>query len=258
LFVPIPDHASWPEVHVLRGAWFEPASTGKVSREKAVLSLLSGSWVELDRARESAMLRAPEGADPSELIHPFLASVAVVFSWWHARNALHGGAFAASDGCAWALLGPRGCGKSTTLAALSLAGFPIVSDDLIVVEGHHVLAGPRSLDLRPEAVGMVGHGTLAGAVRGGSRRRMILPAAPSEAPLAGWLFLGWGTGTGVSLRRLSPSEWLARTTAQLNSVTPGSQSMLPLAGGEAWELIRPRGSLSLEAAVDEIRSLVER
>jgi hypothetical protein len=94
------------------------------------------------------------------------------------------------------------------------------------------------------------------AARDGSRRRVVIPHVPAEASVAGWLFLRWGAAP--SLRRLSPAEWLVRTTAQLNTVTPGAQSILPLWGGQAWELTRPMGRQSLERAVDEIRTLVGR
>jgi hypothetical protein len=218
-----------------------------------MLPLVDGSWALLVRNEGLATLLTAD-PDDGRLVHPFLATTAVIFSWWHGRHAFHGGAFADAEGRAWALLGERGTGKSTTLALLAEAGMPIVADDLLVVDAGRVYAGPRVLDLRPDAALRLGRASEAQLVRQGERRRLGLGAAPPEPPLAGWIFLRWGQGTAV--RRLGPLEWLERATAHLNTVTVDSPSLLGLAGAEAWEVTRPRTLDSLEATAHELRALV--
>ena len=251
LLLPVPPSANWPHVSVATTFETAPMPRGGVGPDKAFLPLVDGSWVALDRRNQLAtVMGGPSGFD--ELLHPFLATAAVVFSWWHGRSAFHGGAFARPGGPAWALLGQRGAGKSSTLAALAAAGAEIVADDLLVVEDGDVFAGPRLLDLRPDAAGELG-ALGASAVRAGARHRLELGPVTSQLPLAGWIFLTWGST--VSLTRLTPGEWLERATSHMNTVTTGSPSILALSGAEAWQLTRPHELASLEAAVDELRTL---
>lgn len=250
LLVPVPPETHWPGIRVST----EVCSGQRdeyVSPDSALLPLVGGSWASLDRQGSRATLLTDRPEDGA-LLHPFLATAAVIFSWWHGRHAFHGGAFLGSAGHAWALAAERGAGKSSTLAALARNGTTVVADDLLVVDQGLVFAGPRIIDLRPDAaleLALDGVHT----VREGARRRLVLGPTPAQSPLAGWIFLSWGPA--VSMRRLSPMEWLERATSHLNTVTSGSPSILHLAGGEAWELTRPRALDSLEATVEELRAL---
>jgi hypothetical protein len=249
--------ANWPTVEIEQlsdGVAVPPPD--RITPNDAVIRLAGGAWTELDRAAAQVRLHAPEDSRKTELLHPMLATVAVVFSWWYGRNAFHGGAFRDSVGGAWAILGDRGGGKSSTLAALAANGFDVVTDDLLAVSDGSVFAGPRVLDLRLDAVSELGLERIATEVRSGTRRRVALGAVPGESELVGWLFLEWGPS--VSLSRLRPGEWLQRATAQLNTITPGTQSLVALADTEAWLLTRPQSFDSLEPTVDEVRALVER
>jgi hypothetical protein len=252
--VPVPGDGDWPEIEVATQCLGTHPLVRSVTAESALLPLLDGSWAALDRQSSRATLLARRAED-GQLLHPFLATVAVIFSWWLGRPAFHGGAFADSRGCAWGLLGQRGAGKSSTLAELVARGSTIVTDDLLVVAGGSVLAGPRLIDLRADAASRLRR-TRGSIVRDGARFRLQLGPAPAEPPLVGWIFLSWGPQ--LSLRRLAPSEWLAAATSHLNTVTTGSSSILDLAGAEAWELTRPRTFDSLETTADQIRTLVER
>lgn len=229
------------------------ADHANITADTAQLPLADGSWVILERAAGQATVIGGS-ATSDQILHPLLATTAVVFSWWHGRSAFHGGAFAAPrGGSAWALLGDRGAGKSSTLAAMAAAGLEVLADDLLVVANQTVFAGPRLLDLRPDtAIELNAIG--AGIVRAGARHRLELAQVPPELRLGGWVFLTWGAQT--SLRRLSPAEWLERATSHLNTLTTSAPSLLDLAGTEAWELTRPRELASLEPAVEELRSLV--
>ena len=68
---------------------------------------------------------------------------AAVFARWRGLETLHGGAFVDDRGGAWAVLGDRGAGKSSLLAALALAGHEVVADDLLVLDGGDCFAGPE-------------------------------------------------------------------------------------------------------------------
>jgi hypothetical protein len=132
--------------------------------------------------------------------------VALVMARWLGREGMHGGAVAV-DGAAWAVLGDKTAGKSTTLAALALAGLDVVSDDVLVIADGAVLAGPRSIDLRTEAAQRLGVGEALGQVGTRERWRLALSPVVPELPLRGWITLDWGETT--ALESLSGAERLA-------------------------------------------------
>ncbi len=216
------------------------------------MPLLNGERALMDRGARSASLVAASADDDGSLLHPFLATVGVVYAWWDGRLAFHGGAIEDRRGRGWGVLGPRGSGKSSTIAALSRAGLRVLSDDLLVVSGGLALAGPRFVDLRPDAVDLL-DGT-AIPVRRSERRRLLVGPAPAALPVHGWLFLAWGER--VALRRLGPGELLQRLTAHRNTVSDEAPSLLELTGREAWELSRPQTWDSLEPAVELLDGLL--
>jgi hypothetical protein len=73
----------------------------------------------------------------------------------HGRVCLHASAMAVR-GSAFAIVGPSGAGKSTTAAAFALAGWPILSDDIVPVsdgsEGFVAHPGYPRLRLSPESL----------------------------------------------------------------------------------------------------------
>src|SRR6202041_3496235 len=95
-------------------------------------------------------LRVPRPVPAECLAQPHLASAAAALGIWAGCQALHGGAFVHA-GRAWALVGDKGAGKSTALAQLAAAGITVLADDLVICQKGTILAGPRSVDLRPEA-----------------------------------------------------------------------------------------------------------
>ena len=220
----------------------------------ADVELLYGDRAVMRRNARTATLLTATPEDDGTLLHPFLTAAAVIFAWWDGRHAFHGGAFLDPAKRAWCLLGHRASGKSSTLAGISIAGLDVLSDDLIVIDEREVLAGPRSVDLRPDAAAALGVAARASPVRGGERLRLALPPAPAAAPLHGWLFLAWADA--VSLRRIRPSEWLDRLAQHRSTSSAYSPSLLDLAGLPAWELRRPRTPGSLEPAVERLLALV--
>jgi hypothetical protein len=119
-----------------------------------------------------------------------------LFTHWLGRESFHGGAFFA-DGGVWAVLGGKGDGKSTLLAALSLCGVPIVADDVLVLDRGTALAGPRSIDLRRDAAENLHAGAPIGRVGLRDRWRMSLGPIDPELPLRGWVLLRWSDSVDV-------------------------------------------------------------
>jgi hypothetical protein len=250
----IPAEAEWPELNVSWKLTEPHERPDQIGRRSADVSLLYGDRAVMRRAARTATLLTTADTDDGTLVHPFLTAAAVIFAWWDGRHAFHGGAFVDSANRAWCLLGERASGKSSTLARISLAGLGVLSDDLIVIDGRDVLAGPRCVDLRPDAAAALGVAARASSVRGGERLRLTLPSVRVAASLHGWLFLTWADS--LSLRRLSPSEWLERLAHHRSTSSSDSPSLLDLAGLSAWELCRPRTSDSLEPAVERLLALV--
>jgi hypothetical protein len=135
-------------------------------------------------------LRVRAGIAHSEVVHPLLGRVASEVALAHGADAMHAGAIAGSAG-ALAVIGPKGAGKSTLLASLNDVGVPIVTDDVLVFRDGAVMAGPRCIDLRPDAP-RFGLGV---AVRPSDpRSRIALPPIAAEHPLAGVVHLEWSSG----------------------------------------------------------------
>jgi hypothetical protein len=188
-----------------------------------------------------------------ELVHPALAGVGLTMAVAGGLDALHAGAVAGPEG-AWAVAGRKEAGKSTLLAACATAGIEVVSDDVLVVSGESCFAGPRCVDVRPEAVGRFGRATL---VRPETPRlRLTLPPGRAEHRLSGVVHLAWGAQ--ASLRPLSPTESLERLL-ELRAVDGFPRDpvgLLELSGLPAYELSRPREWATLRRAVRAVRSLL--
>jgi energy-coupling factor transporter ATP-binding protein EcfA2 len=154
------------------------------------------------------------------------------------------------------VMGPSGAGKSTLLAALARGGADVYSDDLVVESAAGVQAGPRTIDLRAGAAEGLG---LAGdviAARGGSRRRLPLPAAPAPRPMAGWIDLAWAPT--VALRRMDPAERLRRLARRRTfpAKLPIGHTLLEMVALPGYVLTRPRRFDAVPETVAAVRDLV--
>jgi hypothetical protein len=189
LLVQAPEH--WTEWQILLAEGSgSPAEFVEDSRAR-IRSAPSG-WVDLDRSRRLSTMHLPSAPGPAEIAQPFLGSTAVVAAHWMGLHSFHAGAFVA-DGRAWAILGTKGAGKSSLLAALSLRGLAILADDVLVVDERlQGLAGPRCIDLRHEASAALGVGETLGVVGTRERWRVGLKPVEPEVPLGGWIQLEWG------------------------------------------------------------------
>lgn len=208
------------------------------------IGLAGGGRLVLDRTARTACFETPLRLDDDDLAHPYLAPAASVMAGWQGWNAFHAGAFA-PGGRAVAVLGARERGKSTLLAALALEGVPIVTDDVLVLEGESAQAGPRCIDLRHGSV-------LSPAVlepsRSQTRARLRLPALAAAPELAGWVALEWGER--LELEQLGPAQRLHRlASAHSRAGEPRDDALLELVRLPGWVLRRPpRPELLAETA----------
>ena len=163
----------------------------RVSDSRAELRLHTGGFVVVDREAGTVDYTTPRVLGPEELVHPFLAPAAAMMAHWAGRPAIHGGAFVL-DGRAWGVLGGREAGKSSLLAWLARGGHPIVSDDVLVLEGRRVFPGPRSVDLREDAAAELGAGRSIGAAGARDRWRVGVDPLHGEVEMAGFVVLEWG------------------------------------------------------------------
>jgi hypothetical protein len=194
-----------------------------------------GGMVWLDRARMRAVVPLPDGAETDDVVHPGLTVAAYLGARARNEEAIHGGAVA-HDGGAWVLLGDHERGKSTMVALLSVLGSQPVADDMIVLRGRRVCAGPRCLDLRPEAAAHLG---VSAQVRSGTRRRMVLAPVAAEHPLRGFVHLAWGDRP--QLRQLAGRGSLSRLIEFMGHLwRPDPAKLLELAELPHLELTRPR------------------
>jgi hypothetical protein len=204
-----------------------------------------GGWrVALDLDAMTATFRGIP-IDAPEFVHPGLAAAAAIAARALGRSAFHAGGFVV-DSVAWGVIGAREAGKTTLLAALAAAGAPIVADDLLVVEGTRVFAGPRCLDLRGDVPAQLP----VTQVRDGQRRRLTLPPAAADYPLAGWLFLDWGAAVGLD--RLDMSQRLRALAPARSWAVVGDDAapLLDAATLPGWRLRRPRRLADLPRVVE--------
>jgi hypothetical protein len=231
-----------------------------VGERSAAFPLLGGGWALLDRDAGTAVRGDGAAVDPTVPTHQVLAAVGAVHAWWAGRPALHAGAVLVGDG-AWLVAAPSEGGKSSTLAAFAQRGVPVLADDLAVLDvaadgAVHVLAGPRSIDLRSDAA--VALGVDARPVRGATRRRLRLGHGVSRAPVVGIAHLAWSDGAHeASADPVAPSDRLALLLREdLWSMPPRSpESPLALAALPAVRVRRARHPGSLAGTVDALRAL---
>jgi len=154
------------------------------------------------------------------------------------------------------VLGAKGAGKTTTLAMLAQAGHMVLSDDLTVVADGMAFGGPRILDLRPDAASRVDAELRTVSVRGRHRRRMTLPAGPTQVPICGWIYLQ--VGREVTAQPVPPADRLARLGQHLahSLVTPSAVDFLTLGTLPAWSVARPLAWDVVGELVDVIAGLI--
>jgi hypothetical protein len=236
---------SWPLLAVVRtGPTHEakhaprPPGTIAIRADDAEIWLAEGDRIVVDREAREVRFETSERFSDAVVLHPYLAFPASIHSRWLGRFGLHGGAFR-HDGRTVALLGPKEAGKSSTLAWLLQHGHEIVSDDVLILDGLTLFAGPRCVDLREESAAVLG-GEALGVVGSRGRWRLQPGDVPPAGPLDAVVHLEWGDDV-----RVGPVEPGARLAALVdNSVLrPGNEvalELLELASLPTWRFERPR------------------
>jgi hypothetical protein len=244
----------WPRVSVTQRVAERSDAATELGDRHSVFQLLD-TELRIDRDRREALFVTDRPFSLEELVHPYLAPVGNVFARWDARETLHAGAFVV-DGGAWAVLGEKGAGKSTTLAWLAAHGIEVVADDIVVLDGGVALAGPRCIDVRDDASEHLAAGVPASVTREGGRNRMPLPPIAAEIPLGGFVYLEWGEGAAVE--RVPPAARLARLQPQRQAARLHSDPVeqLDLAALPAYVLGRAAGLDRLDAAGEALLAAV--
>lgn len=215
--------------------------------DAADLRLLGGARLVAHRGSGEVHYRFPSVPPDADLLHPYLAAAAALVWRWEGREAIHAGAVAVGGG-AVLLLGGREAGKSTTLGWLSSAGIPVLTDDLAVLDGNQVLAGPRSVDLRRANTATVG----THQVRGGGRHRVRLPPAPRSLPLRGISVLEWGESLVVSPVPIEQRAGLLAPQRHFPDLATDPRAFLELLSVPPFRITRPRGLASVAATGEAI------
>lgn len=81
------------------------------------------------------------GVDPALIGFPLLGPVMALLLQMRGAFLLHGSALVGPGGAAFAFLGDKGAGKSTTAAAFLREGYPLLTDDIIAITGLEHSAG---------------------------------------------------------------------------------------------------------------------
>jgi hypothetical protein len=230
----------WPQVKVsLSYSDAHPAIEQVWDDERAEFNLRSGGRMTLNKGVSGVRLCLPRPIPAECVVQPHLSAAAATFAIWAGDGALHGGAFIHANR-AWALVGDKGAGKSSTLGQLAKAGCPILSDDLVVCRRGSVLAGPRSVDLRPDAASALGAGRNIGVVGTRERWRLDVPDAPAATPLGGVVRLGWHDRTSMTRIPLEERLALVLSNGPLPIPPQPSSATLEFAGSPGFAWNRPR------------------
>jgi len=152
-------------------------------------------------------------------------------------------------------VGAKGRGKTTLLAALACRGHQILSDDFLVLDGEMAFAGPRTLDLRPDAHAVLGSPATIG-VRNGERRRLLTGPVPLAVPLRGWIELV--EARSLALEPVAPADRLGVIAPHAaRPVVPARPAtLLDLATLPVWRLRRPTQPWALPASAEVLEPLL--
>ena len=202
------------------------------------------------------VLDLPDELSARALVHPLLAVPLSLLARWRGHVTLHAGAFEANG--AWGILGDRTAGKSSMLAALAERGVPIVSDDLLVVDDAHALAGPRCVDLRPDVGKRFTSATSLGMVGGRPRFRLSTPPARPRTVLRGFFVLEWSDVPTPELVPIPMQERLRLLYGQEYMGVVGAadpRRVVELVGLPAWWVRRPRDWGATATVIDQLLEL---
>jgi hypothetical protein len=249
------DHAEdWPIISV-RETHISGDDALALSADRAFIET-PAARLRLDRASSTVEIVSDRPVPVSDVVHPTLWPAASVFARWLDRETLHAGAFSLDGETAWAVLGERGAGKSSLLSALALSGVEILCDDLLVVDESCCFAGPRCIDLRPEAAAALSLGSQTSVVRSTHRRRLALEPCSGTYRLGGFVSLAWGDSISVSPLTPAESFGLLVDHRRVGVLGADFPYLLGLAGIPALRFTRAREWSRHEVAIAELADAV--
>jgi hypothetical protein len=222
------------QVHVSAGGDDDVAFV--LTPDRADLPLIGGGRLQLVKGTPEVHFLLPKRPSDEELLHPYLAPAAALFWQWSGREALHAGAFGTSGG-AVLILGDKEAGKSTTLGWLASEGTVVLTDDLAIMDGASVVAGPRSIDLR---VAPEDHAAAHHLVRNGERDRVQLDPGPDHLPLAGTVVLDWGPELTFTPVPFDQRLTLIARQRTFHGLAPNPVALLEVASRPMVRVSRPR------------------
>lgn len=229
----------------------------RVDDDQATVPLLDGGGLQLDRAARTALITTAHELTDDELAHPYLAPIAAVHSHWLGRAAFHAGAIVVADR-AWGVIGEREAGKSTLLAGFHAAGGIVLADDLLVMDGAEVYAGPRTLDLRREAADWFPEARALGVAGARERWRLDLRPAPYKVALGGWIVPSWGDDLAVVARAGAAAAHYIAPARSVPGLAIDPKAFMAAAAHPAVEFVRPRRMDDLESGVAVLTAALER
>jgi hypothetical protein len=247
------------DADVVRIAWRHAIAlhdAREAGPDRVVLSRRQGGSVVVRREPAEVEFAIPEPTSPAAIVHPLATVPLSVFAHWRGDVTLHGGAFLVDSG-AWGICGEREAGKSTMLAHLGASGVPIVADDLLAIDGREVLAGPRCVDLRPDAARRFPTAESLGKVGARTRYRLATAPSPERVPLRGIFLLEWSEDNTTDVTPLAMRERLAVLHAQQYSTifeNPGVQGIMGLLD---LPMLRFRRSRDWERAPEARNALLD-
>jgi hypothetical protein len=255
LLVEAPEH--WTPIELILRAGPIETDKGWVGSRRAEFVTLSGGLIQLDLEQAQAIVTAPDLPRAEEVVHPYLSSIGAMSAYLAGEESFHAGAVDL-DGGAWAIVGDREAGKSSTLAWLASRGIPVVCDDMLVLRGRTALAGPRSIDLRRDAAAALGLGDEIGVVGTRERWRLRVAAVEPELELRGWIFLEWGEELAVE--PLPVSERLARLLRARAALLPPTDptAVLELARLPGLVVRRPRNLDQLRPTLEAVTDAIQK
>ena len=241
---------AWPAWKQIHGSAYAELRIGQncPARETAVLT--PRNWPSTKMRSNCAY--APTSRMVS-LVHPLLGRVAAQIALARGADAMHAGAVGGKAG-AWAIIGAKGAGKSTLLASLDEIGIPIVTDDVLMFAGSTVMAGPRCIDLRPDAqrfgLGMAVRPT-------DPRNRIALAPIAAEHQLAGVIHLEWSSAE-TTLEPLDHREAIRRLLILRSDKGYPRSPHAPLDLGQLPTMLlkRPRSMRGLDSSAAHLERLL--
>ena len=241
----------------------------------AIVFLIRGIGRVMIEQGRRVVFDAFPNVDPLTLRTNFIGIIQAVL--WHQRGylPLHGSAVAVGDH-AIAVAGPSEAGKSATAAALTTRGYPLVADDLTVIDWQPeqplVFPAYQKLRLQRDACDELNLFGTAVAEAHPSREKYVLSteASPSNAPvpITDIFMLADERGSEFSAQKLGPVLGVQNLLTSIHMLEAANALGLQkqvfsainaiVAKVQLWRIVVPDGLDRLGETADSIAVLVSR